>query len=63
MFRKTYFIRSTNYAEDGSVIKSSWQCTETNFSTKPVFLLNEYRHERENELGGRCMIDEFRRIE
>lgn len=63
MFRKSYFIRSTNFDSDGEELASSWSVRERDLFTKPAHLINEYRHEKENELGGVCMITEFRRIE
>lgn len=62
MFSRSYFIRSTNYAPDGRELSSSWSVRERGLFTKPAYLINEYRHEKENELGGVCMITEFRRI-
>lgn len=63
MFRKSYFIRSTNFDSDGKEITSSWSVRERSLFTKPAYLINEYRHEKENEFGGVCMVTEFRRIE
>ena len=62
MLNKSYFIRSTNYDTQGKEIASSWSVRERGWFTRPAYLINEYRHEKENELGGICMVTEFRRI-
>jgi len=63
MFKRAYFIRSTNFREGGGKISSSWAVLERSSFASVVHIINEYRHEKENDLGGICMIEEFRRIQ
>lgn len=62
MFKRTYFIRSINTGPEQERLASSWQVQEVGFFEKLTQIANQYRHEKENEFGGVCMITEFRRI-
>lgn len=62
MFKRAYFIRSTNFDENSDKLGDSWAMVERSMFLSPVHIVNEYRHEKENSLGGICMVTEFRRI-
>ena len=63
LFTKTYFIKSHNEKEDGTTVLRSWNATTASIFKNPVRLLTEYIEEKQKELGGVCMVTEFRRIE
>lgn len=60
-FTKSYFVRSTTTRPDDTN-NENWTVVSMGWTECIVAWVNKYRHDLENEHGGRCMITELRRI-